>query len=417
MKNAAPTSTAEDKWQLPCGNFGLNALCGGIGKAQSAIQKQSGAKVFFDYYAVLLSNPYGGDLQGTDYTHEMIYGLNLDMEKILGWNKANLVISGAYNAGGNLSGKIGNAFTVSESYVANGAMLYQLYIRQNMEICEGELSARLGRVSMSGVFGSLPVLGNLVSGGISGTPEAIFYNSPFTSSPVATWGADMQYSAAKDLSFAAGVYQAPKNLSSPNWDGCDMKISSEDGFMIMFQAAWSPVFLGEKNADGTTKADTGLEGVYQIGGYYFGGYDTGNFNYGRENGYGLYAQAQQMLWRDANNPGKYLSAWLGAQISPVQSVALMPWMGYAGIQLQGFVPQRPDDGIYFSWLGGWFSKNQNRANVGYDASYEMVVEATYVIQLNENVSLQPDIQYIFRPYGNDSIDDCLVIGGQLIVSF
>ena len=47
----------------------------------------------------------------------------------------------------------------------------------------------------------------------------------------------------------------------------------------------------------------------------------------------------------------------------------------------------------------------------------MVVEATYVIQLNENISIQPDFQYIFRPNGNSVIDDALVIGGQLIVSF
>ena len=416
-KLSAATPVGSETLKIPYGNFGLNGLSGNIGKIQNSIEEQSGIRLFFDYYAVLLSNPYGGASQGTDYSHEMIYGLNLNLDKLLGWKNANFVVSGAYNAGGDLSDKIGNAFTASESYVTNGVMLYQIYLKQSMQVYGGEVSARMGRVSMSGVFGSLPAFGNLVSGGIDSTPEAIFYNSSFTSSPIATWGADIQYETIEDLSFAAGIYQAPKNLNSPNWDGCDMGISSKDGFMMMFQAAWSPTFFAEKNSDGSAKAGTGLDGIYQIGGYYFGGYDTGNFNSDRENGYGFYAQAQQMLWRDKNNPGKYVSAWVGAQISPVESVSLIPWMGYAGIQLQGFVPQRPSDGIYFSWLGGWFSKNQNYENVGYNASYEMVVEATYVIQLNDNISIQPDIQYIFRPYGNDAIDDSLVIGGQLIVSF
>ena len=53
----------------------------------------------------------------------------------------------------------------------------------------------------------------------------------------------------------------------------------------------------------------------------------------------------------------------------------------------------------------------------YSATYEMAVEATYVIVLNENISIQPDMQYIFRPNGNDDIDDALVLGAQLVVSF
>ena len=46
-----------------------------------------------------------------------------------------------------------------------------------------------------------------------------------------------------------------------------------------------------------------------------------------------------------------------------------------------------------------------------------MIEITYVMQLNENVSIQPDFQYIMRPYGNSGIDDALVVGGQLVVSF
>lgn len=51
------------------------------------------------------------------------------------------------------------------------------------------------------------------------------------------------------------------------------------------------------------------------------------------------------------------------------------------------------------------------------ATYETAIGITYVIQLNRNISIQPDFQYIMRPYGNTEIDDALVVGSQLLVTF
>ena len=111
-----------------------------------------------------------------------------------------------------------------------------------------------------------------------------------------------------------------------------------------------------------------------------------------------------------------MAVWAGAQYAPVTSVQQMTWMAYAGLQFQGFVPYRPNDGIYISWLSGWFSNAYSNSQQN-GASYESVVEATYVFQLNNNISIQPDFQYIMRPYGNTNIDDAMVIGTQLLVSF
>ena len=170
--------------------------------------------------------------------------------------------------------------------------------------------------------------------------------------------------------------------------------------MALFQAAWSPEFFRQKGAGGEPLDGTGLQGLYQIGGYFFGGYD-GLTNYSggtRGNGYGFWIQGQQMVWRDPDALYRYASVWAGLQYSPVQSVSTMPWMVYGGIQLQGFVPYRSRDGLYFSWLYGSFNSNYGygKGAASYSATYEMVVEATYVIQLNEHVSIQPDLQYIFR---------------------
>lgn len=396
---------------LPYGNFGLNALSDKIVEGQNLIDENVGLHFFFDYYAVLLTNPYGGAEQATNYTHEMIYGVRGDLEKLVGWKNATFVVSGAYNAGGNLSNTIGNFFTASESSVTDGALLYEIYLAQKISTSIGDFKVRLGRISMADTFASLPVFGYLVSGGIDCTPEAIFSNSPYTSSPIATWGVTIQYSPDDQWSFAYGLYQVPQNVQSPNYSGTNLKISGDDAYMMMAQVTWTPSFI--KDCDGNV-----LPGTYQFGGYFFGGFPMQQYgtNDTRENGYGFYLQGQQTVWIARDNPNQYVSIWAGAQFSPVESISIMPWMVYSGLQFQGFVPYRDQDGVYVSWLWGNFGSDYSRSS-GYDASYETVVEVTYVFQLTPNISIQPDLQYIMRPYGNDDIDDALVIGGQLLVTF
>ncbi len=404
LSSVLSASAAQDL-SLPFGNFGLDEACGEINSANSSLEKDSGIGLFFDYYAVLLTNPSGGASQGTNYTHEMLYGVNIDLEKVLNWKGATFTVSGAYNVGDDLSNKIGNFFTVSESYVNNGAMLYEIYLSQTKDFDFGSVQISIGRISMSDDFASLPIFGYLVSGGIDSTPAAIFSNSPFTSSPVATWGVSAVLSTEGNVSFAAGLYQIPDNIND-NWRGVDMGISSDDGYMAVFQAEWSPTF----KCGGSE-----LSGEYQLGGYFYGGYNPGSFpGSDRENAYGFYLQGQQQIWKDSAD--RYVAIWAGVQAAPVQSISIMPWMAYAGIQFQGFVPYRSGDGIYFSWLTGWFSSDYAKT-VNYDVSQETVLEFTYVIQLNEYVSIQPDFQYIIRPYGNGSIDNAFVVGGQLLVSF
>jgi len=406
---SAQSQENDEQIDLPFGNYGLNYASNEIVNAQNALYDSTGLNFFFDYWATLLTNPYGGAEQGTTYNHIMIFGLTADMDKTIGWKGGKFVISGAYNAGGNLSNAIGNVFTPSQASITTGAMFYEIYFAQTIELpWDDTVKVRAGRMSMSDTFGSLPAFGYLVSGGMDVTPEAIFLNSPFTSSTIATWGTTFQYNTIEDLSFAVGLYQAPQYENSPNWDGTNWTINSNDGYMMMFQATWSPTLFGE---------NSGLTGVYQLGGYFYGGYDMQEFtsNTIRGNAYGFYLQGQQTVWVNENNPNQLVSVWAGAQYAPVTNVQMMTWMAYAGVQLQGFVPHRPNDSLYVSWLAGWFS-NAYSDSVG-GASYETVVEVTYVVQLNSQISIQPDFQYIMRPYGNTNIDDAMVIGTQLLVSF
>lgn len=386
----------------------LNTICNKIETKSGEFSNYTGITPFFDYYAVLLSNPSGGNRQATNYTHEMLFGLELDMQKIASIKGMTITVSGAYNAGANLSEAVGNYFTLSESSVSDGAMFYEFFVSQEIEVFDGDsVTFSLGRMSMSDIFCGLPVFGYMVSGAINSTPEAMFFNSPFTSSPQATWGIALEYDTAHNLSFAAGLYQIQQNITSKKWDGLDWKIRKDDGYMAIFQAQWSPAFYAESG--------TALKGQYQVGGWFYGGYNVGGITGStRENAYGLYLQGQQTIWQSSDN--KSISLWAGLQYAPLESVSAVTYMAYAGVRFKGFTPTRPNDALFFSWTGGWFSENYKTAS-GEMASCENIVELTYVIQLNKNISIQPDLQYVITPNGDKNIDNALVVGGQLVVSF
>ncbi|MFR6033098.1 MAG: carbohydrate porin [Bacilli bacterium] len=161
------------------------------------------------------------------------------MQKILGWKGAKFVVSGAYNAGETYPTAL-EIFLPPPSRALQRAMFYEMYLAQTVNLPWNDtFKVRLGRMSMGDTFCSLPAFGYLVSGGIDANPEALFANSPFTASTIATWGITAQYNTIENLSFAAGLYQVPPNINSSGWDGTNFTINSDDGYMMLFQATWS----------------------------------------------------------------------------------------------------------------------------------------------------------------------------------
>ncbi|HEY5792258.1 MAG TPA: carbohydrate porin, partial [Chthoniobacterales bacterium] len=79
--------------------------------------KDSGVEVVFNYTTNLAGNPVGGQSQGFTYTDNIYFGLQLDLEKLAGWNGAQFTISGLDRNGTSLSQNfLGNQFTVQQIY-------------------------------------------------------------------------------------------------------------------------------------------------------------------------------------------------------------------------------------------------------------------------------------------------------------
>ena len=92
-------------------------------------------------------------------------------------------------------------------------------------------------------------------------------------------------------------------------------------------------------------------------------------------------------------------------------------MGFAGTIWKGFVPRRDRDQLLLTYLVSSFSRNYADSVValgGRRPTAEHVLEASYAIDVTDNYTIQPDIQYVIRPNGASDIKNAVVIGIQFI---
>src|SRR5688572_16846976 len=65
------------------------------------------------YTAELAANVSGGVRRGARYLDDLSVGLDADLERLLGWNRTSVRISGLYNNGASISELVGDAQAVS----------------------------------------------------------------------------------------------------------------------------------------------------------------------------------------------------------------------------------------------------------------------------------------------------------------
>ena len=87
----------------------------------------------------------------------------------------------------------------------------------------------------------------------------------------------------------------------------------------------------------------------------------------------------------------------------------------AGLVLQGPISGRPDDRFGIALARASFSDDAREVD-GLE-SYELAVEANYELPLTDWLTLQPNVQRIFNPGGDASLDDAWVVGTRFIISY
>jgi porin len=91
-----------------------------------------------------------------------------------------------------------------------------------------------------------------------------------------------------------------------------------------------------------------------------------------------------------------------------------------GLTYKGLTPTRGDDtlGVAFAYArltSGAKDAALGEGSVGVGS--EMVLEATYQVQVTKWLNLQPNVQFIFNPGGNQDLANAVVVGGRVSITF
>jgi len=372
--------------------------------------REKGFTPFANFHMSVLGNPVGGRSKGLEYAGQLIAGVEFDLEKIIKIKGLSFIVSGTWISGSSLSLEhIGNIFSVSDvfnlpvglTFSSDSFRLYQVMFQQ--KLLEDKILLSFGRLAIGDAFATIDILDNFTNTAFNANPGAIKFNIPsFTVDPFSNWGARVRYTPNEQYYFMAGVYSANPDVANLNNSGLDF--SFDGGALFLAEFAYNS---NQKDTD------TGLPGVYKIGGY-FDSTDIPELSDPDSevsNNYGIYALFQQMIYLEKRSNDEGLSVFSTVAYAPKEEVNRFPFFYSGGFGYKGLLPSRGKDATVLGLLVGFFSDDLP----GQD--YEMIVELSYNIHVAKWLAVQPDIQYVINPNGTHDIDNALVFGVRLEADF
>jgi porin len=219
--------------------------------------------------------------------------------------------------------------------------------------------------------------------------------------------------------------------------GCyngDPEIKEGDRHGVDFTLRGPPFVIGEVGYRRNYGKDaTGLPGNLKFGAYFNGG-NAKIFGSGLANQpsatvqarYGIYVLGDQaiMRWGDPADK-RHLGTFASFACAPDQRVNQSPYFFDAGLVAYGVLPSRPRDFAGFGVAYGSYSRDLRRAEevqeltnpaVGVQ-NWEMTFEWTYGCLVRPGLLVQPDMQFIINPGGNEAIPNALAIGVNVVFNF
>jgi porin len=191
--------------------------------------------------------------------------------------------------------------------------------------------------------------------------------------------------------------------------------ATETGFNTAFHGAADTLSIYETGILPKLPSANGpLQGGYRVGMWYDPqAKDRLDGSGVKRDGVGFYTSCDQMLWKENGHKddtqglgvfGRYGIA--NADVSEIKSF----WS--IGPQYRGLIPTRDKDVMSFGVAQGRLSRQAE-----FTRSNETILEWFYNIELTPCLHISPDVQYIFNPGGDASVNDAVVVGVRVQVSF
>ncbi|MDF1739748.1 MAG: carbohydrate porin [Verrucomicrobiales bacterium] len=362
--------------------------------------EDAGISPFLYFDSIAAASVDGGIDTAKNYTVQTYAGVDLDLEKILGWDETTVKISMVDREGLGIAKDVGGIYdpmTINGGGAGQVTWLYQAWIEK---VVFNDWKIKLGRTSMDEDFADTGLNRYSLSTSINGPIRSLMLDTPqIFSFPLALWGGRIKYNPNDEHQFQLGAYQINNNPFGTHLKGTDWSINTGDGVTVMAQYDWTPEVFGRP-----ARFYTGLAGSF---------YEFDTFNGGRSSSMlAFYGRAEVEVIDD-------LKLFAFASYNAEDEKAKIPLQINAGANWKGLIPGRDDDHTVAFATYGQISDTYGQFVTMGPVSSEVVLELGHRIQLTPASYIQPAIQYIINPGGgtNGNLDNATVIGAWFGVTF
>ncbi len=347
--------------------------------AQSETTDEKSYSFYACYTGDMVSNFSGGIKTGTTYLGLANLKAGFDTEKAGWWKNGELFLNVGNTHGGEPSTKmVGDFQGVSNIEAGDLTFLYELWYRQKL----ANLTFTAGLQDLNANFAVSDNGGFFVNSSF-GIHSSIADNIPSPIFPLTALGLTAQWDISKKVKWQAAVFDGTPDDYENNPYNTEWKLSENDGMLCVTELQLISSLI------------KGLDGCFKAGIYYHQHNDT--IAKEQEN-YGFYFVADQMVYSKGIREVALFSQ-LG--LSPKDKNFNSLYCGL-GVTCKGVLAKRPDDVVGFAVAYAGF---HNRP-----VKNETACELSYQLQLNDNIYLKPDIQYIIHPAGTEEKPDNALVG-------
>ena len=370
-----------------------------------------GALFQFNYSGEAFGNFSGGVRRGGDYEGLIKISLSLDLQKLVRWNGATLYASMLYPHGDGISDRYVNDYNILSSLDAyDSVRLSEFWLQQTL--FDGKLFIRAGQLVTDGNF--------FVS-----SNSALFLNSAFgvigtalhnvvpPIYPITSEGIHIHYNVNPSF-----YIQAMTVDDNPGFQNGNDKYGARFGFNRRHGAL---SFVEAGYVPDPSAGSSGLGASYKLGGFFDSQFhpdiSSGTSSHGD---YAFYAVVDQPLYiapGSAKDSPRGLGAFARLSYAPDQRNAVVYYFD-DGFNYTGPLPGRPKDifGIAFSFerLG---TDLEPASGAPVLSHHEHILEITYLANLTDSFSLQPDFQYIINPGGIGATPNAVIAGIRFNLTF
>jgi porin len=394
-------------------------LTGDWGGARTTV-KDRGIDITLNYIGETFDVLAGGLQKRPSYEGRAEFLLDADLQKLIGWTGAttHLTVYDIHNSGHNVAENVGSIADPSNIDAYHTLRLFTAWYEQSF----GErFSVRIGQLAGDDEFITSETAGGLINGtfGWAGILAANMTNGG-PAYPLATPGARLRINPADNVSVLVGVFSG--DPAGPNCND-DPQVCNAHGTTFSFYGG--SLWMGELHYKlNQGKHAIGLPGTYKIGGWYatanfpdqhFGvdatgavvslGVDPTADPIQHRGNWGLYALADQMVWRQGD---RSVNLFVRGGFSPADR-NLLSWYVDGGAGFTGLLPGRPADVLTFGVAYAEISSDAVAADQdalaangppSFIRDHEVVFEVSYAFQIAPWWIVKPDFQYIIHPGGN-----------------